>query len=135
MNKDRKIALASLGVAIVGVILYRRSKSSGSTTVVASSPQGSVQPYTPQQPLVLQPNESVYDPNSEGLLTAPTQGTTPSAPAYNIKVNYPKPTPVKRTGTGVAGAKKAKPTKRAVTHTNAHHRRSIQKTHHRMVTK
>jgi hypothetical protein len=120
MTDDQKRALGIGGVAVGGFLLYRYMHKTTSTVaggkgapaLTNATVGGSITPYTPQNPVVLQPGESVYDPNTEGLVNTPTampakpQAVTPAAPSYVVKVNYPKPTGMTRT--------RRKPAKRKV---------------------
>lgn len=115
MTDKQKKYLAIGGAAVVGYLLYRHQESSSSSS--SSSPlaasnaansqaaEGSLGNADTQSPVVLTSGESVYDPNTEGLLNTPgalatspdtTQPdvTTPQAsaaasPGYTINVNYP----------------------------------------------
>lgn len=113
MDDKQKRALGIGGVALGGILLWRHMHSGSTRTVIQPvSTQGSIQPYTPQTPIPLQPGESIYDPNSQALLSTPTpvntssalagpgnQASTPSAPNYVVNVAFPKATPVKRAAT------------------------------------
>lgn len=104
MTEQQKRALGIGGVGIAGVLLWQRtrSKKRAQTAATPVSTTGSIAPYTPQNPVTLQPGESIYDPNTQGLLTTPTpidttsvdagagnQTSSPAAPAYTVNVNYP----------------------------------------------
>lgn len=120
MSKNEK--LVSFAIGILGLLLVWRQLHTGSskTRVVPVSTSGSVSPYTPQSPIILQPGESTYDPNTEALTNTPTafsagasiipltpvQAAGPSAPQYVTNVTYP-PHVTKAAAT-------AKPTKRPV---------------------
>lgn len=126
MTDDQKKALGLGAIGIVGLFLLSRAR--GGTVKQAVSTTGSIAPYTPQTPIPLPAGESIYDPNSQVLLTTPapmttlplqvppgttlpglgTQTTAPSAPAYSVNVTYPTHVATK------SAAKK--PTKRVVTH-------------------
>lgn len=54
----------------VGIWWYRNHSASATTTADTSS----VSPATPESPITLDPGESVYDPNSGQLTTAPGGG-------------------------------------------------------------
>lgn len=119
MTSDQKRALTIGGIGIGGLLLWRRmhgAATTSRTTPVSTTSQ--IAPYTPQAPVTLQAGESIYDPNSEALLTTPTpvdtssaiagagnQSSAAAAPSYSINVTYPqtvrmvKPTrkPAKRT--------------------------------------
>jgi hypothetical protein len=107
MTDQQKKMLGLGGVGIAGFLIYRHMHSTSTTaaspTAANSSATGSITPYTPQSPVTLSAGESVYDPNSQNLLTTPTpidnsanntpglgsQATAPSQPAYSVNVNYP----------------------------------------------
>lgn len=100
MTDKQKKLLGFGGVGVAGVLIYRHMHSGSSTTAAAaptnSSATGSITPYTPQSPVTLSPGESVYDPNSENLLTTPAaiessgaQTTAPTQPQYAPQVTYP----------------------------------------------
>lgn len=105
MTDKQKKTLGIGGIGVAGLLVYSHLRGGSKTTatpVTNPSATGSVTPYTPQSPLTLQPGESVYDPNSENLLTTPTpidttgsvpgngnQTVAPSQPAYSVNVNYP----------------------------------------------
>jgi hypothetical protein len=124
LTKDQKIGLASAGIGLVGLYYYHKQKSDATvgnnTTNVPVNTQGSIQPYTPQSPIALQPGESIYDPNTEGLYTTPSgqggpnqfpsvtgQTQSPGAPHYRINVHYPRPH-----------------------HHQRHHKKAAKRTHH-----
>jgi hypothetical protein len=111
MTTDQKRAL---GLAVAGAgglaALYKHfhgsttatnNTSSGAPSVTYGGTTGGIAPYTPQQPVTLQPNESVYNPNNNLLATAPgtndtvtpaattPQASAPGAPAYVVNVSYP----------------------------------------------
>lgn len=132
LSKEQKVGLGVAGVAGL-YFLYSRSKKK-SQPVQAVSTTGSIANADTQPPVILQPGESVYDPNSEALLNTPPQpvsggvaynpnppvastapstpqATAPSMPNYTINLNYPKATPAK---TAHKAAQK-KPAKRKVT--------------------
>lgn len=105
MTDQQKKLLGIGGVSAVGLYLYMKNKK-GTTTatpVTNSTATGSITPYTPQSPVTIPAGESVYDPNSQNLLTAPnpidnstsatpgigSQSTAAAAPAYSVNVNYP----------------------------------------------
>ena len=113
MNTDQKRALG-LGIGGAGVIIaylkYKKDSGSSSTPAAGKATSnatpsltngatGSVTPYTPQSPVTLQPGESVYNPNTGALYSAPDDTTTPdtatpqatsaASPAYVVNVNYP----------------------------------------------
>lgn len=99
LTREQKIGLASLGVGVVGLYLYKKSQTQKATasTAVPVSTQGSIAASTPQQPEILDPGQTVYDPNTGNFLTTPSgQTKTPSGPSYIINVVYPKHTPGKR---------------------------------------
>lgn len=83
MDKNQKVALGVAGVAGGGILLYRRLHPASKTTQVPVSTQGSITPYTPQSPIVLQPGESIYDPNTGGLLNTPA-----TKPTYSLYPYY-----------------------------------------------
>jgi hypothetical protein len=106
-DKQKKL-LGFGGVGIAGVLIYMHMHSSSGASTAAASPTnstatGSITPYTPQPVTTLEPGESVYDPNSQNLLTTPTpidnstgnvpglgaQAGTAAAPGYSVNVNYP----------------------------------------------
>ena len=120
MTTDQKKALGLAGVGLAGLLIYRHmNKATAPAPVTNSSATGSIAPFDPQPVTTLQPGESVYDPNSQALLSTPTpidntggtpglgtQATAPSAPSYSVYVSYP---------TNVTNIKNApKPTKRPV---------------------
>lgn len=120
MTQDQKRALTIGGVGLGALLLWSRTRG-GSTKqrVVPVTTTGQVAPYTPQAPVPLQPGESIYDPNSQALLSTPApidtttslagpgnQGTAPAAPSYTVNVSYPRT--VRRV------VQRRKPTKRPV---------------------
>lgn len=62
-----------LTIILVAVYWYRHHTSS--TTTAATATTDTSTPATPQDPVTLQPGESVYDPNTGGLVTAPGGGS------------------------------------------------------------
>lgn len=103
MNDKQKRALGVGGVAVGGLLAYRhlhsgKGRAAGGTMTnglaQASSLTGSTTPFVPQAPIVVPAGESIYDPNSQGLLTTPTvptqQATTPGGPAYVVNVSTPR---------------------------------------------
>jgi hypothetical protein len=86
-------AWAWLAVTAIG-IWYYRSKTSGSTAAVnttATSP--TFTPPTPQSPVNLGQGESVYDPNTGALVTAPGGGDAyPQPIALQPGTSYIDPT-------------------------------------------
>lgn len=145
MTDDQKRALAIGGVGIAALLVVSRLRG-GRTAVAPPQPTtGQVAPYTPQAPVIVAAGESVYDPNSQALLTTPasstdagvpgtanntpglgTQATAPGAPSYAVNVNYPAPVrrqshakrATKRKPTRVTrspAARHAKPSKRTPT--------------------
>lgn len=104
MTKDQKRAATVAAAGGGGLfLLYRHQQKNASTghgppPVTNAGAFGQVAPYTPQDPVPLDPGQSIYDPNSEGLLNTPTafppgpgaqpQATTAAAPQYVVKVNY-----------------------------------------------
>lgn len=129
MNDQQKKLAGFGGVAAAGLFLYSRMHAKPTTKTATpisnSSATGSITPYTPQSPLPLQAGESIYDPNSEALLTTPAGRSAPfapgdmtfhssgdgqsavaAAPSYVVNVTYPSTVKtVKQT---------VKPTKRVV---------------------
>lgn len=130
--QKQMIGIGGATVAAYFLWRYEQHKSSGTPAAAAGQSAasfGQLAPYTPQQPITLQPGESIYDPNSGALLGAPggtggssagsgdsggvsgpvdttpvaTQSTNPGQPMYTINVRYPK-----KTGTVKASAKPAK---------------------------
>lgn len=118
MTTDQKRALG-LGVGGIGLFLgYQRLHRGTPATApgpVDASAQGQVAPYTPQNPVTLDPGQSLYDPNSQGFVntpTAPSAGATllpdpntaaAAGPGYVVNVNYPA------THTTAPQAKRKKP--------------------------
>lgn len=127
MNEDQKRALLIGGVGIAGLVVISRLRSGGASRVPTQPTTGSVAPFVPQAPIPIPAGESIYDPNSQVLLSTPapvtdanmpwvgsasqvpglaelgagTQATAPGAPSYVVNVQYP--TPVRR----VSHAKRA----------------------------
>jgi hypothetical protein len=127
MTKEdqRNYAIAAGGAGAL-FLLWRRHKAKqaavaqqGPAVTNAYGGLGSVQPYTPQEPIPLQPGESIYDPNTVGLYNTPTaisaggsligQTGGPSQPGYVVNVNYPGS--VHKTATTVKPAKRKPNTK------------------------
>lgn len=73
----------------------RKAASNASPSLTSGAVGGSITPFTPQAPLILQPGESVYDPNTTGLYNTPTavppQPTTPSGPGWIGPQPHPVP--------------------------------------------
>lgn len=105
MTSDQKRALGIGGVAVAGLLVWRHLHPTRTTAAPATpvTTTGSIAPYTPQAPLPLQPGESVYDPNSQALLSTPqpidtaspvagpgNQSVTAAAPSYSVNVTYPQ---------------------------------------------
>lgn len=105
MNDKQKRFLGIGGVGVGGLLVYRhlhasRGSAGGGTMTnglaQASSTTGSITPFVPQAPIVVPPGESVYDPNSQGLINTPgaipaPQAVAASGPAYVVNVAAPKP--------------------------------------------
>lgn len=103
MTTDQKRAIGIGAVGLAGLFLLSRRGTTGrSQTVQATSPTGSTTPFVPQAPVLVPAGESLYDPNSQNLLTpsGPPVAMSPlplniappaSHPAYVVNVNYPKP--------------------------------------------
>lgn len=106
MTDQQKKLLGIGGISVAGLLVYRQLHPAAKTAapITNSSATGSITPYTPQSPVTLSPGESVYDPNSQNLLTTPTpigediagsaaanspQVTAPTNPGYTVNVNYP----------------------------------------------
>lgn len=100
MNDKQKKLLGIGAISVVGVIVYHKLHGGGGRPVVnygtptSGATTGSITPYTPQAPIVVPAGESIYDPNSEGLLNTPAalapQATTPAGPAYVVNVTTPR---------------------------------------------
>lgn len=99
MTDNQKRYLGFGAVTVVGFLVWRHMHSTGTVAtggpaLTNLTPQGSIQNYTPQSPLLIPSGESVYDPNNEALLNTPgalgPQATNQAAPAYLVNVNYPK---------------------------------------------
>ncbi len=121
-------------IAGIGVWYYR-NRMSGSTASQQSLQDDLSQtsPMPPQDPIPLDPGESVYDPNTGQLISAPSG--QPAGPP-NITVNVPPQTPAGTVTTRTQ--RKAKP-KSAHSKTATHHRKQgkntkTSKTHHRTAT-
>lgn len=127
MTDDQKRALAIGGVGIAALVIVSRLRKGTTATAPPQPTTGSVAPFVPQAPLEVPAGESVYDPNSQVLLSTPapsvdagvpftssntpgsgTQATAPSAPSYSVNVNYPAPA---RRQSHAKRATKRKPTR------------------------
>lgn len=106
MTDKQKKMLGLGGVGLAGLLIYRHMHSATATSATPisnSSATGTITPFDPQPITTLQPGESVYDPNSQALLTTPspidttggapgdtgTQASAPAQPQYAVNVNYP----------------------------------------------
>lgn len=106
LNKQTKQGLLVGGGALGLVLVYRKVHGGGGgkgPVPVTSGSGGQIAPYTPQSPVTLDPGQSVYDPNSEGLINTPTapsagglisppappQSAIPGNPGYTVNVTYP----------------------------------------------
>jgi|SRR5215469_497265 len=71
-------------IAFVGIYYYRKKLSSSSSSTTGIPTDTTAAP-TPQAPQVLQPGESLYDPNTGALTTAPGSSDSSSTvpPDYN----------------------------------------------------
>lgn len=83
MTSEQKRALGIGAVTVVGFVVYKRMRSGSAGALQQAAPTsgaigGSVTPYVPQTPIPVPAGESIYDPNNQALLTAPT--STPTAP-------------------------------------------------------
>lgn len=74
-------AWAWFTIAAAGLYFYRQRSGGSATTNNTGTPVDNATAATPQDPLVLQPGESAYDPGTGSLVTAPGTPTDTTAVA------------------------------------------------------